>query len=512
MTGRTLMVQGTASSVGKSIIVAALLRIFRNRGLKVAPFKAQNMALNAFVTPDGGEISRAQAVQAEAAGVAPSVDMNPILLKPEAQARAQVVVMGKPIGRLSAKEYQAYKPALRAIVAGALERLRASYDLVVIEGAGSPVEINLKEHDIANMYLAKLVGAPVIMVGDIDRGGVFAHLVGTMALLDDAERKLVAALLINKFRGDRSLLEPGVKFIAERLNRPVLGVVPYISDLHIAEEDSVALEERSVAPRSDSNSLDIAVVKLPRLSNYDDFLPLERSPHINVRLVDSPKTIRSADLVVIPGTKSTVADLEWMNRNGIAQAIVERAYLRRPILGICGGCQILGQEIHDPLGVESHQAFAQGLGLLAVHTRFMADKRTSQVRARVSTESFLTCKVPREDILSAYEIHMGRITRAANVKAPFEILARNGRVEQDLDGAVSDNGAVVGTMLHGILHNQSVFDSLISYLVASRPLSAPMTEERAYPNKNANEDPYERLARVVRENIDLNLLERIVGL
>jgi adenosylcobyric acid synthase len=510
MGARTLMVQGTGSSVGKSILVAALLRIFRGYGLSVAPFKAQNMALNSFVTPDGGEISRAQAVQAEAAGIAPSVDMNPVLLKPEAERRAQVVVMGKPVGRLSAAQYQAYKPHLRKVVADCLERLVQRYDLVIIEGAGSPSEINLKQGDIVNMYVAKLANAPVVLVGDIDRGGVFAHLVGTMALLEPDEQARVAALLINKFRGDRALLEPGLEFISRRLERPVLGVVPYIENLRIAEEDSVALEERRYPPEASAPELEIAVVKLPRLSNYDDLLALERIPSVSVRFLETPRAFLDSDLAIIPGSKSTIADLEWMRRAGIAQALAARAAQALPILGICGGCQMLGQAIEDPAGVESERRYAEGLGLLPLRTRFAPYKRTAQVTARVSAKCFLTQGMQAQEIIRGYEIHMGMVERTDAAPAPFEVLTRNGRPDADLDGALNAAGVVVGTMLHGIFDNDAVRAATLGFLRARKGLPEPI----APPSGSAlsKQLEYDRLAAVVRQHIDWALLHRLVGL
>jgi adenosylcobyric acid synthase len=507
---RTLMVQGTASSVGKSVLVAALLRIFRERGLSVAPFKAQNMALNSFVTPDGCEISRAQAVQAEAAGIAPSVEMNPILLKPQAERCAQVVVMGKPIGHLSAAEYQAYKPRLREVVAHALQDLIQRHDLVVIEGAGSPAEINLNHSDIVNMYVAKLVDAPVILVGDIDRGGVFAHLVGTMELLKEDERSRVAALLINKFRGDRTLLEPGLEFISRRLQRPVLGVIPYIKDLRIAEEDSVALEERGTQGLPADAELEIAVVRLPHLSNYDDLLALERISAVRVRFVDSAEALVDADLAIIPGSKSTMADLEWMRRTGIAHVLVARTARAMPILGICGGCQMLGETIEDPDGVESGCKYAKGLGLLALRTRFRPHKRTTQVTARAAGRCFLTEGLSSSDILTAYEIHMGMIERTGAQLAPFEVLTRNGRAEPDLDGAFRNDGVVVGTMLHGIFDNDGVRDTTLNYLRTRKGL--PRLPSQGLSFALSKEREYERLAGVVRRHIDGALLEQLVGL
>src|ERR1700693_1016954 len=384
---RTLMVQGTASSVGKSLIVAALCRIFHREGLSVAPFKAQNMALNSFVTPDGGEIGRAQAVQAEAAGIEPRVEMNPILLKPEGGMRSQVVVRGKPLGRMPWSEYQQLKPEFVRIVADSLHSLRAKHDLIIIEGAGSPAEINLAGQDLVNMHVAAEAEAPVLLVGDIDRGGVFAHLVGTMELLAPADRERVAGFLINKFRGDPALLATGLEFLRERFRIPVLGVIPYIERLRIADEDSVALEDRRNRRADGSGQIDIGVVRLPRISNYDDFLALGHGDRVTVRFVEEAGEIGAADLAIIPGSKSTVADLEWLIESGFARAIVARAHEGGLVAGICGGCQMLGERIDDPHRVESDEASVRGLGLLPIVTRFAKTKVTAQVRARVEAPS-----------------------------------------------------------------------------------------------------------------------------
>jgi adenosylcobyric acid synthase len=505
MSARTLMVQGTASSVGKSLIVAALCRIFRNRGLRVAPFKSQNMALNSFVTPDGGEIGRAQAVQAEAARIAPAVEMNPILLKPEGGMRSQVVVMGRPIGSMTFAEYHERKPELCQVIDGALDRLRADYDLIIIEGAGSPAEINLYSHDIVNMYVAETADAPVILIGDIDRGGVFAHLAGTIDLLQPRHRGRVAAFLINKFRGDRALLKPGLDFLTERFGIPVIGVIPHIPNLRIAEEDSVALEDRRGRTAAGAQ-IDIAAIRLPHLSNYDDFLTLEHEADVVVRFAETPEELAGADLIVIPGSKSTVADLAWMRRVGIADAIVARASRREPIVGICGGCQMLGEAIEDPDAIESPIRHARGLGLLPLRTRFANMKTTAQVRARLRTPSLLSGGESIDADLVAYEIHMGLVepTRA-DARAAFTIAQRNGVSAQVADGGVSGDGAIVGTMLHGIFDNEAVRAALMRGLARRKGIGAPAT------SVHSRDAEYDRLANVVAENIDLPLLARIAG-
>ena len=508
MLAPTIMVQGTASSAGKSLLVTALCRFFRREGLRVAPFKSQNMALNSAVTADGLEIGRAQAVQAEAAGILSCVDMNPILLKPESDRRSQVVVLGKPIGSMSATEYHEYKPCLSMVIAESLARLRADYDLVVIEGAGSPAEINLKSRDIVNMHVAKLADAPVLLVGDIDRGGVFASFVGTMELLDPDERARVAAFVVNKFRGDLALLTPGLSFLTERTGKPVLGVVPYIPDLRIADEDSVSLEDRMARRRPSRQELDIVVVRLPRLSNYDDVEALEHEAGVVVRFVEQPDEVRGADLVILPGSKNTVSDLAWLRARGIASAIEARAREGQPVLGICGGCQMLGEVIDDPHGVESTETQVRGLGILALRTHFEREKTTAHVLARVVRPSFLTDGAVVEEDVSGYEIHMGVVEPGHREASPFEIRSRNGRMEVRSDGAISNDGMVVGTMLHGLFENEVIRAHTLAFLRTRKGFPA-CTRIQRIPSKQAE---YDRLEAVVREHIDGELLWRLTGL
>jgi adenosylcobyric acid synthase len=502
MMARTVMVQGTASSVGKSIIVTALCRLFHRAGLRVAPFKAQNMALNSAVAEGGGEIGRAQAVQAEAAGIAPSVEMNPILLKPEGDASSQVVVMGRAIGSMRAGEYHARKPELRSVIADALARLRARVDVVVIEGAGSPAEVNLKDRDIANMHVARAADAPVLLVGDIDRGGVFASLVGTMELLDPDERARVAALLVNKFRGDRRLLEPGLEFLQRRCGVPVLGVVPYVRRLRIADEDSVSLDDRRDR-RAGAGELEIAVVRLPRISNHDDLGPLEHEAGVVVRYVTTPEDLATADLAVLPGSKCTVADLRWVRESGVAAAVNSRASRGEPILGICGGCQMLGSEILDPDHVESGAERTVGLELLPVCTRFQREKTTAQVRGRLAAPSFLGA--PGTEV-SGYEIHMGRTELLEGAVPSVEITVRNGMPCRDLDGAIGPGGAVIGTLVHGLFENESVRAALLRALRARRGIAT--ADARPVPGRAAE---YDRLARGFLEAVDWPFLCRIAG-
>jgi adenosylcobyric acid synthase len=497
------MVQGTASSVGKSLLVTGLCRLFLRAGLRVAPFKAQNMALNSAVTADGGEIGRAQAVQADAAGVEPTVDMNPILLKPEGDARSQVIVLGRPTERMTAADYHARKSELRAVVRASLERLRGTADLVIIEGAGSPAEVNLKDRDIVNMDVARTAGARVLLVGDIDRGGVFAAFVGTLALLEPEERALVGAFVVNKFRGDRRLLEPGLDFLRARTGVPVAGVVPYLRGLRIADEDSVALERRRGVRRAAPGELEIAIVRLPHLSNYDEFDALEHEPGVVVRYVERADELRGADLVVLPGSKRTAADLGWLREHGIAEEVVARASRGEAILGVCAGCQMLGQSLLDPDGVECDRPQTPGLGLLPLVTRFRAEKTTTRVRVRVEAAMLAPEGAPE---VRGYEIHMGEVERASGAPA-VRILGRNGVDGPRDDGAVSADGAVMGTTVHGLLENDPVRAALLGKLRARRGL---LTHDG--PPVLTREEEYDRLADTLATHLDWELLCSLAGL
>lgn len=499
MTAAVLMVQGTASSAGKSLLVTGLCRLFRRAGLRVAPFKAQNMALNSAVTADGGEIGRAQAVQADAAGIEPTVDMNPVLLKPEGEARCQVVVLGKPLGRVAAADYQP-RTALRAVVHEALARLRAQVDLVIIEGAGSPAEVNLKDRDIANMDVAKAAGAKVLLVGDIDRGGVLAAFVGTLALLEPEERALVAGLVVNKFRGDPKLFEDGVAFLRQRTGVPVLGVVPFLRGLRIADEDSVSLDRRRATRRAAPGELEIAAVRLPRVSNHDELDPLDHEPGVVLRWVERPEELRGADLVILPGSKATAADLAWLRERGLADEIVARARRGEPVLGICGGFQMLGRALRDPEGVESGERERAGLGLLPVVTTFRPHKTTARVRARLAPGTFLG-----EGEARGYEIHMGEVVREEGPPA-LRLLSRSGASCALDDGAVSPDGAVVGTLVHGLLEEDGPRAALLAALRARRGL-APS----AAPPIATREEEYDRLADALRAHLDWEAVCRAAG-
>ena len=498
MPAKTLMIQGTASSVGKSIIVAGLCRIFRQDGFNVAPFKAQNMALNSFVTKEGGEIGRAQAVQAEAAGIEPSVHMNPVLLKPEADNRSQVIVLGKATKTLEASQYYRHTPNLLKTIKDSLNQLLSAYDIVVIEGAGSPAEVNLKGREIVNMRVAKMANAPVLLAGDIDRGGVFASLVGTLELLTEQERDLTKGFIINKFRGDLKLLKPGLDILEKRTGKPVLGVIPYFRDINIAQEDSVYLDERQTSPAN--GTVDVAVIRLPHISNYDDFNPLEEQG-CTVRYVSRASELGNPDLLILPGTKSTIADLLRLQQQGLAQAIIRQVQSAVPIIGICGGYQMLGKNICDPDKVESKQDGIAGLGLLDSTTLFRDDKRTTQVKARVAADNGLLKGLNHIEI-TGYEIHMGQTIRR-NHQPAFRILETPQGKADYFDGAVDKKGLIFGTYIHGLFHNTEFTHQLLNRLRQLRELPAVSAISIN------RQEIYDKLADVIRQNLDMSRVYKI---
>jgi adenosylcobyric acid synthase len=497
---KVLMIQGTASSVGKSIIVTALCRIFKRDGYKVAPFKAQNMALNSFVTEEGGEIGRAQAVQAEAAGIAPTVDMNPVLLKPTTDTGCQVIVLGKVARTISAKDYYRYTPSLLKTVTDALERLRTTYDIVVIEGAGSPAEINLKEQEIVNMRVAKMSGAPVLLAGDIDRGGVFASLVGTLELLEEDERRLVKGLIINKFRGDVTLLKPAIDFVEKRTGLPMLGVIPYFRDIRIAQEDSVYLDERTET--SSAGKLNIYVIRLPHVSNYDDFDPLENED-CNVSYITQRFELVDPHLIVLPGTKSTVAALSYLRYSGLAAAILEKAKTGTPIIGICGGYQILGQKILDPQKVESNETETAGLGLLDVITEFVTEKSTSQVRAQVISDKGLLAGAKGLEV-SGYEIHMGQTVSPEKTSVFHVVETPQGNVDYN-DGMLNETGTVFGTYMHGLFYNDDFRQVFLNNLRKRWGIT-----ESSNGTAITKDKEYDKLADLIRQSLDIPQIYRIM--
>jgi adenosylcobyric acid synthase len=495
MPAKVVMVQGASSSAGKSLLVAALCRIYARRGVRIAPFKAQNMSNNAAVCADGAEIGRAQAVQAAAARLAPSADMNPILLKPEADARSQVIVLGRAWQTLAAGNYYRRKEELWPIVTAALDRLRSEYELVVIEGAGSPVELNLRAADIVNMAVARHAQAPVLLVGDIDRGGIFAQLLGTLSLLPPEERALVRGLVVNKFRGDHALFRDGVRILEERGGAPVLGVIPFLPALTLPEEDAVALD--SAAPAG-AAEIDIAVIRLPHIANFDDFDPLRTEPGVGVRYVDAPNALGKPQAVILPGTKSTIADLAWLRAQGLAAELAKLAGQGTAMVGICGGYQMLGSAIRDPGHVESSTAAAPGLGLLPVETAFEPVKATFQARARIDAERGSLATLANTE-LHGYEIHMGR-TRGA--RPWLRIVERNGTPADVPDGAMSDDGRIWGCYMHGLFANHALRRAWLSSL---NKASAIVTTEICL------DASLDRLADAVEAALDMQRVDAIIG-
>jgi adenosylcobyric acid synthase len=492
---RALMILGTASHVGKSTVAAAFCRLLAEEGFRVAPFKAQNMALNSFVTLEGGEIGRAQVAQAEACGIEPHVDMNPILLKPMGGV-SQVVVEGSPIGLMSAREYYAAKDQLWPRVAAAYDRLAIQFDRVVLEGAGSPVEINLTEHDLTNLKMARHADASVVLVADIERGGVFAQIVGTWELMEPLDRARVVGFIINKFRGDASLLDSGLAYLRERTGVPVLGVLPYRGDLQIDQEDSLGIDETASPSESDDDpdALDIVVARLPGLSNFTDVWPLARVPGVRVRYVERGDELGLPDLVVLPGTKTTVRDLHWLHQMGLADRIVRLA--ENPegpvILGICGGFQMLGNRIDDPLGVESAERSAPGLGLLDVATTFAPSKERHRVAGAT-----LDGNLP----IAGYEIHMGSTERGPGVP-PWTRLTRQRDGEILLDGASSPSGRIFGTYVHGLFDSLPFCRDLVDRLRARRG-QPPLDPVRWEAHRRSMADRYGPLAKLLRDHLDL---------
>ena len=497
---KTIMVQGTSSDAGKSVLVTALCRIFKQDGYKVAPFKAQNMALNAFVTREGGEIGRAQAVQAEACGIEPSVDMNPVLIKPEADSRSQIVVHGRARKTISAAEYHNHAPNLIKDVMASFERLSAAYDVIVIEGAGSPAEINFKHKEIVNMRMARLTSSPVLLVADIDRGGVFASLFGTVELLDEEERNLIKGFIINKFRGDESLLKPGIEIIEQKTGIAMLGIIPYFRNIAIAQEDSVYLDNRK---QSDSSSdLDIAIIRLPRICNYDDFDPLEEEG-LNIRYVNNTAELGDPDLIIVPGTKSTIADLGYLRQSGLAEEITGKAGAGTPVIGICGGYQMLGRTIHDPDGVESDGGSVLSLGLLDAVTTFAGQKSTTQVKGRPLASHGLF-KGIESSFITGYEIHMG-LTENRGDKSAFHISETpDGEADYE-DGTINDKGTVFGTYIHGIFHNNAFRRALLNSIRRHRGLA-----EKADSTAIDKEREYDKLAELIRRSIEIDKVYEIL--
>lgn len=505
---RSIMLVGTASSVGKSVLCAALCRIFAQDGIRVAPFKAQNMSLNAAVTPAGAEIGRAQAMQAEAAGILPSEHMNPVLLKPTGDMQSQVIVQGQVLGNQAARDYFAdRKERLWQAVCESYAHLHERYELLVLEGAGSPVELNLKQRDIANMRVAQMAGAAVILVADIDRGGVFASVLGTLMLLEPSERASVCGIIVNRFRGDPALFAQGVRMLEERAGVPVLGVIPYIHDLQVDEEDSVGLSaqryQRDRAGRSPATEhLQIAVVRLPYIANFTDLDPLFVESGVDTYFTAQPQDVLAADAVIVPGSKNTIADLLWLQQSGMAAAILQADRAGKQILGICGGFQMLGELVRDPQGRESLVPEARGLGLHPGVTTMAATKTTRLVRGTLADGSGIA--------VDGYEIHMGE-TVGIPLACAFAQIADSASAARNLhrpDGFSGDAGRVIGTYLHGVLHNDAFRLTWLNRVRRARNLPV---QEQTMTMEAVRTAAYDHLAAVVREHLDLAAIYAAIG-
>jgi adenosylcobyric acid synthase len=480
----TLMIQGTTSDAGKSTVVAGLCRVLARRGVSVAPFKPQNMALNSAVTVDGGEIGRSTALQALSAGVEPHSDMNPVLLKPESDRGAQVILRGRVHGHMDALDYHAYKRTARESVLAAWQALSARFEVIVAEGAGSPAEINLRANDIANMGFAEMVDCPVVLVGDIDRGGVFAQLVGTLALLSESERSRTRGFIVNRFRGDIALLEPGLEWLTERTGKPVFGTLPYLQGLLLDAEDSIGRSGRVGA----GSTLKVVVPALPRISNHNDFDPLRLHPQVELTFARPGRPIPPADLIVLPGSKSTRSDLAWLRAQGWEQAIQRHLRYGGRVLGICGGFQMLGRAVHDPDGLEGPAGSSEGLGLLEFETRMVAGKQLQNVSGRLLAED-----VP----ISGYEIHNGMSEGPALARPLIELEGR-------ADGAVSADGQVMGTYLHGLFDRPEACAALLAR--CGLDVRGAAVDYRAH-----RQQELDRLADCLEANLDICAIERMLN-
>jgi len=480
----TLMVQGTTSDAGKSALVTALCRLLARRNLSVAPFKPQNMALNSAVTSDGGEIGRAQAVQAQAANIACHTDMNPVLLKPNTDTGAQIIIQGKAITTLEAQGYHNYKQVALPAVLESYQRLAGQYQSIIVEGAGSPAEINLRDNDIANMGFAEAVDCPVILIADINRGGVFAHLVGTLELLSESEQARVKGFVINCFRGDISLLQSGLDWLEQRTGIPVLGVLPYLHRLHLEAEDSLNLD----AITDSQDGLKVLVPSLPRLSNHTDFDPLQLHPQVDLQIIHKGQSMPPADLIILPGSKSVCTDLAALREQGWDQAIQRHLRYGGKVLGICGGFQMLGQSIDDPEGVEGEAGKTTGLGLLEMQTTLQPEKQLHNVTGQLLLE---------KTTISGYEIHAGHTQGAALERPLIDLGSR-------CDGSISDDNQIIGTYLHGLFESQESCDSLLRWAGLKAPQSPDYHQQR--------EQGIDRITNAVAEHLDLTKLAHLLEL
>lgn len=493
-----IMVQGTASSVGKSILVTALCRIFKQDGYSVCPYKSQNMSLNSYITLDGREMGRAQVLQAYAAGLEPEVYMNPILLKPTTDKKCQIIFNGEIYGNSDAKGYHNLKTKFKDELKEQFDELEKKFEIIVMEGAGSPAEINLRDNDIVNMGMAELVDAPVILVGDIDKGGVFASLVGTLMLLDQSERERIKGTIINKFRGDIGLLMPGIKMLEDISKKDCLGVVPYTT-LDLEDEDGAVELNKEI-----TNKIDIAVIKLPHISNFTDFDALRCEEDVSVRYITSVNEFKNPDLLIIPGTKNTIGDLEALKVSGLFDKILNYSN-EGQILGICGGYQMLGKIIEDPMEIETNMKITDGLGLLDIKTIFEAKKTTTRVEAYLSKQ---TLSNENKIELYGYEIHMGKTTLSEGTKPLFVINKKNNEVVEYYDGAINENNNIMGTYLHGVFDGKNFREHVINKIRDKKGIKP----KKSLEYENLREKELDRLADVVRKFIDINKLYKIMGL
>ncbi len=491
---KNLMFVGTSSSAGKSLMATAFCRIFNNDSFKVMPFKSQNMALNSFITKDGKEMGRAQVVQAEAARVEPRVEMNPILLKPTSHMGSQVIIMGKVHSNKMAVDYYKMKPGLRKTVMNAYNALERECDLIIIEGAGSPAEINLKHDDFVNMGLAEMTDSPVILVADIDRGGVFASIYGTIMLLEQSERERIKGFIINKFRGDVELLKPGIQMIEEKVNKPCLGVVPFM-DIRIDDEDSVT--ERFA--RKTAGQITISVIKLPYISNFTDFTPFEIMDDLRLQYIDRPSQLKGTDLIIIPGSKNTIEDMSFLIESGLDAAIKKTYDSGIPVIGICGGFQILGKSIKDQYNVESSISQIKGLGLLDVNTVMAQRKTTRQFTGKV-IKSIAGLGIVENTCIKGYEIHMGETASSES-----EVIKSQ---EGAYDGASNKQGTVFGTYVHGFFDNDAVRYDIVNSLRAKKGLDA---QDKSLDFLKVKEEQYDKLAENVKKSVDYDKIIKIMG-
>ena len=503
---KKVMFQGTSSHVGKSILTTAFCRILTQDGYNTAPFKAQNMALNSYVTRSGGEMGRSTVAQAEAAGVEPIVQMNPVLLKPTGNSCSQVILLGKSVGNYSASDYQnKYSQQAWDSVKKSLDHMETHYDILVIEGAGSPAEVNLKKNDIVNMRIAKECQSPVFLIADIDRGGALASIVGTLELLDEEERKLVKGLVINKFRGDITLLEPALTFLEERTGIPVLGVIPYLDQLGIDDEDSVSLQD--MPKDSVMRDIHIAVIQTPKISNFTDFDAFTHEPDVNVRFVQQGDLIGNPDVIILPGSKNTTEDLLYLKHHGYADEIKELADRGTPVIGICGGYQMLGEKVCDPLHVESDKDEVTGLGLLPYITTMQGEKNTYQVEFNCKNLPFLDMNFSAEN-LKGYEIHMGETVLTGSAQSLFNIVRRSNAPVDLQDGFINDKHHVFGTYCHGVFDNDHLRRSVINALRKRKGLH-PLDVKFKY--REYKEAEFDRLAAIVRKHFDMKKFYEILG-